>query len=347
MNGTEIARALRPKHHEESIMPTTRELRRSPNLTRCIAALLIAVGVQAGAQTFPSKPVTIVVPYPPGGTADLLARAVGVKLGERLGQPVIVENKAGAGTAIGTRYVADVTPDGYTLLLGTVSSHAINPAMTKVGYDPVRDFVPVAPLASIPFVLVANPASPYNTLADVISAAQGAPGTISYASAGPGTSNHLAGEMFATAAKVKLLHVPYRGSAPALADVLAGHVPIMFDLQSTSVPNIRQNKLKALAVTSSHRSALLPNVPTVAESGLKDYEVSAWFALFAPAKTPEAAQQRLGKELSAVMQTPEIKQRLHDMGADPDERSNAQFKSYVQQEARKYEVVIKTAGLSQ
>ncbi len=328
-------------------MSTMKQLRRTPISALLAGALLMSMGVTAQAQSFPSKPLTIFVPSPPGGTADLLARAVGIKLGERLGQPVIVENKAGAGTAIGARYVADVTPDGYTLLLGTVSSHAINPAMTKVGYDPVRDFVPVAPLASIPFVLVANPASPYNTLSDLIGAAQKAPGAISYASAGPGTSNHLAAEMLGNSAKVKLLHVPYRGSAPALADVLAGHVPVMFDLQSTAVPNIRQGKLKPLAVTSARRSSLLPDVPTVAESGLKDYEVSAWFALFAPARTPQPVQHRLDTELAAVMQSPDIKQRLRDMGADPDERSIAQFKTYVQEEARKYSLVVRTAGLGQ
>ncbi|WP_353236220.1 tripartite tricarboxylate transporter substrate binding protein [Diaphorobacter ruginosibacter] len=328
-------------------MSTMKQLRRTHISALLAGALLMSMGVTAQAQSFPSKPLTIIVPYPPGGTADLLARAVGIKLGERLGQPVIVENKAGAGTAIGARYVADVTPDGYTLLLGTVSSHAINPAMTKVGYDPVRDFVPVAPLASIPFVLVANPASPYNTLSDLIGAAQKAPGAISYASAGPGTSNHLAAEMLGNSAKVKLLHIPYRGSAPALADVLAGHVPVMFDLQSTAVPNIRQGKLKPLAVTSARRSSLLPDVPTVAESGLKDYEVSAWFALFAPARTPQPVQHRLDTELAAVMQSPDIKQRLHDMGADPDERSIAQFKTYVQEEARKYSLVVRTAGLGQ
>ncbi|WP_313296468.1 tripartite tricarboxylate transporter substrate binding protein [Diaphorobacter sp.] len=328
-------------------MPTMSQLLRFRYTALIAIASATCAAAPAWAQKFPSKPVTIVVPYPPGGTADLLARAVGVKLGERLGQPVIVENKAGAGTAIGSRHVAEAAADGHTLLLGTVSSHAINPAMTPVGYDPVKDFVPVAPLASIPFVLVANPASPYNSLSDVIAAAKSQPSTISYASAGPGTSNHLAGEMFANSAKIKLLHVPYRGSAPALADVLAGHVPLMFDLQSTAVPNIKQQKLKALAVTSTQRSKLLPQVPTVAESGLKDFEVSAWFALFAPAKTPEGAQHKLSRELHAVMQSPDIQQRLQDMGADPDTRTNEQFKSYVQDELKKYTSVVKLAGISQ
>ena len=192
------------------------------------APVLLAALVGAApsfAQSFPTRPITLVVPYPPGGSADILARSVGEQLGTRLGQPVVVENKAGAGTAIGARFVAEAKPDGYTLLLGTVSSQAINPAMSKVGYDPGADFAVVGPLASIPFVLVANPGAPYDNIQQLIAAGKSKPGTISYASAGPGTSNHLAGEMLAKAAEVPLLHVPYRGSAPALADVLAGSVP--------------------------------------------------------------------------------------------------------------------------
>ncbi|WP_028604827.1 Bug family tripartite tricarboxylate transporter substrate binding protein [Ottowia thiooxydans] len=320
-------------------------------LPRRSASLIILFALSgapllSGAQTYPSRPVTMVVPYPPGGTADILARTVGQKLSEKLGQPVVVENKAGAGTAIGTRYVAEAAPDGYTLLLGTVSSHAINPAMSQVGYDPVRDFAAVASLGSIPFVLVARPDAPYQTLPDLIAAAKKQPGSISYASAGPGTSNHLAGEMLAGAAGIKLLHVPYRGSAPALGDVLAGHVPLMFDLQTTSAPYVRQGKLKALAVTGAQRSALLPNVPTAAESGLPGYEVSAWFALFAPAKVPRPVQKRLSDDLAAVLAAPDMVQKLRELGAEPDARSPAEFTSYVRSEAEKYEKVVKDAGLS-
>ncbi|HYP83016.1 tripartite tricarboxylate transporter substrate binding protein [Variovorax sp.] len=310
------------------------------------ACLLASAGAMVHAQAYPTKPVVLVVPYPPGGTADILARSIGQKLGERIGQPVVIENKAGAGTAIGARFVAEAAPDGYTLLLGTVSSHAINPAMAKVGYDPVKDFAPIAPIASIPFVLVANPDAPYKSVGDVLQAARAQPGTISYASAGPGTSNHLAGEMLATDAKVRLLHVPYRGSAPALADVLAGHVPLMFDLQSTSVPNIRLGKLRALAVTSARRSPLLPDVPTVAESGLPGFEVSAWFALFAPARVPPAVAARLSQEMTTIMGTPEMAERLKGMGAEPDHRTTAELVGYVREEAGRYGRVVKAAGLS-
>lgn len=299
----------------------------------------------AGAQAA-SSPITLVVPYPPGGSADILARSIGQKLGERLKQTVIVENKPGAGTAIGSRLVADSTPDGHTLLLGTVSSHAINPAMSKVGYDPIRDFVVVAPIASIPFVLVTRQDSPYQKLADVIAAAKHKPQTIGYASAGPGTSNHLAGELLASATQIKLMHVPYRGSAPALADVMAGHVPLMFDLQATAVPNIRQGKIKALAVSSLERSSLLPDVPTVAESGVPNFEVSAWFALLAPSKVPAEVIKRLGTEMAVVMDSPEMAQRLRDLGGTPDRRSATAFGNFMKDEVKKYTEAVKSAGLT-
>ena len=320
------------------------------NLPRTLLAglLLLAAGIAAPAlaQGFPDRPVTLVVPYPAGGSADILARTVGQKLAAQLGQPVVVENKGGAGTAIGARFVAEAKPDGYTLLLGTVSSQAINPAMSKVGYDPVKDFVPVSALASIPFVLVAHPSAPYGSVAELLAAARQAPGSISYASAGPGTSNHLAGEMLASAAKLKLLHVPYRGSAPALADVLAGHVPLMFDLQTTSLPNIATHKLKPLAVTGSRRSPLLPDVPTVAESGLPGFEVSAWFGVFAPAKLPPPVLRQLSAAMAKVLEDPALAQRLREIGAEPDPRNAAQFTAYVGEEAGKYATVVKTAGLA-
>ncbi|WP_422096699.1 tripartite tricarboxylate transporter substrate binding protein [Variovorax sp.] len=320
------------------------------NLPRTLLAglLLVAAGIAAPAlaQGFPDRPVTLVVPYPAGGSADILARTVGQKLAAQLGQPVVVENKGGAGTAIGARFVAEARPDGYTLLLGTVSSQAINPAMSKVGYDPVKDFVPVSALASIPFVLVAHPGAPYGSVAELLAAARQAPGSISYASAGPGTSNHLAGEMLASAAKLKLLHVPYRGSAPALADVLAGHVPLMFDLQTTSLPNIATHKLKPLAVTGSRRSPLLPDVPTVAESGLPGFEVSAWFGVFAPAKLPPPVLRQLSAAMAKVLEDPALAQRLREIGAEPDPRNAAQFTAYVGEEAGKYATVVKTAGLA-
>ncbi|MDB5805652.1 MAG: hypothetical protein JWN73_2974 [Betaproteobacteria bacterium] len=313
------------------------------------AALAMVLSLAAGtslAQTYPTRPVTLVVPYPAGGSADILARLVGQKLSVKLGQTVVVENKGGAGTAIGARAVAESAADGYTLLIGTVSSQAINPAMAKVGYDPVKDFTPVAPLASIPFVLVANPASPYRSLADVIAAAKANPGGIGYASAGPGTSNHLAGEMLAMAAHVKLLHVPYRGSAPALADVLANQVPLMFDLLTTSLPHIRSGKLRPLGMTSAKRSTLLPEVPTLAESGLPGFEVSAWFGLFAPAAVPAPIVTQLNAAANAVQRTAEMEKALREMGMDPDQRGRQEYIAYVKDESVKYGGVVKAAGLT-
>jgi len=310
-----------------------------------IGAALMFSCMQAWGQAYPARPISLVVPYPPGGTADILARHIAQKLGDRLGS-VVVENRAGAGTAIGSRFVAEAAADGYTLLLGTVSSHAINPAINTVGYDPVNDFVPIAPIASIPFVLVTNPATPFRSLQDVLSAAHAAPGTVSYASAGPGTSNHLAGEMLATDANVSLLHVPYRGSAPALADVLAGHVPLMFDLQSTATPNIYSGKLRALAITSRQRSDLLPDVPTMAESGMAGYEVSAWFAIFAPHDIPSSVADRLSADISQIMNMSDMVATLRNMGAEPDSRSASQFQAYVREEVMRYTQVVRAAGLA-
>ena len=307
----------------------------------------IALAPPAGAQgAYPNRPVTMVVPYPAGGSADILARTIGQKLGERLGQPVVIDNRAGAGTAIGAKHVAAAPPDGYTLLMGTVSSQAINPAMNKVGYDPVKDFTPVAPLASIPFVLVAHPSFAGRSVADVIAQAKAKSGELSYASAGLGTSNHLAGELLASAAGIKLLHVPYKGSAPALNDVVAGHLPLMFDLQATALPYVQSGKLKALAVTGRTRSSLLPDVPTVIESGLPGYEVSAWFGVFAPAGLPRPVLDRLNADISAVLQAPEMRKRLQELGAEPEQGSAEAFAKFTRAEATKWSGVLKNAGLA-
>jgi tripartite-type tricarboxylate transporter receptor subunit TctC len=302
--------------------------------------------VMGHAQTFPTRPVTLVVPYPPGGSADILARTIGQKLGERLGQTVVVENKAGAGTAIGAKAVAVAPPDGYTLLLGTVSSQAINPAMTKVGYDALKDFAAVSPLASIPFVLVAHPSLTAGNMGELIALAKTTPGKVSYASAGVGTSNHLAGELLASAARINLLHVPYKGSAPALNDVIAGHVPLMFDLLATALPAVQSGKLKALAVTGRERTPLLPGVPTAREGGLKDFEVSAWFGVFAPAGTPPAVLDRLNADVTAVLQMPDMQKRLRELGAEPETGSGEAYSRYVRSEAGKWADVVKKAGLS-
>ena len=297
-------------------------------------------------QTYPQKPITIVVPYPPGGSADILARALAPKLGERMGQSILIENRAGAGTAIGAKVVASSAPDGYTLLMGTVSSNAINPAMTKVGYDPVKDFVAIAPLAAIPFALVANPTFARNNVGELIAYAKANPEKVSYASAGPGTSNHLAGVMLASAAQINLVHVPYKGSAPALNDVVGGHVPIMFDLIATAQPMIQAGKVKALAVTSKERTSLLPQVPTMRESGLADYQVSAWFGIFGPADIPGAIVNKLNLEITAVIKSPEMQKRLRELGAEPETATPQEYERFVREEATKWATVVKLANLA-
>ncbi len=317
----------------------------------CAVATSIAAGfampTAALAQAaYPNKPVTLVVPYPPGGSADILARSVGQKLGERLGQTVVVDNRAGAGTAIGAKFVAGAPADGYTLLMGTVSSQAINPAMNKVGYDPVKDFTPVAALASIPFVLVAHPSVAAKNVNDVLAMARAKPGEVGYASAGAGTSNHLAGELMASTAQVKLLHVPYKGSAPALNDVLAGHVPFMFDLLATALPNVQGGKLKPLAVTGRTRSSLLPNVPTAAESGLAGYDVTAWFGIFAPAGLPKPILDKLNADITAVIKSPDMQKKLQELGAEPEQASTQQYADFARSEMTKWSGVISKAGLA-
>jgi len=297
-------------------------------------------------QTYPQKPITLVVPYPPGGSADILARALAPKLGERLGQAILIENRAGAGTAIGAKTVASALPDGYTLLLGTVSSNAINPAMTKVGYDPIKDFVAIAPVAAIPFVLVANPTFARNNVGELIAYAKANSEKVSYASAGPGTSNHLAGVMLASAAQINLVHVPYKGSAPALNDVIGGHVPIMFDLIATAQPMIQAGKVKPLAVTSKGRASLLPQVPTMRESGLADYQVSAWFGIFGPAEIPVAIVNKLNLEITAVIKNPEMQKRLRELGAEPEAATPQEYERFVREEAAKWATVVKLANLA-
>lgn len=310
-----------------------------------VVATLLGVNAQAEV-VYPERPITLVVPYSPGGSADILARLVGQKLGERLGQPVVVENRAGAGTAIGARAVAAAPADGHTLLLGTVSSQAINPAMNKVGYDPLKAFTAVAPLASIPFVLVAHPSLEVGSVSELVAMAKVRPGKVGYASAGPGTSNHLAGELLAAAAQVSLLHVPYKGSAPALNDVLAGHVPVMFDLLTTALPVVQSGKLKALAVTSRERAMLLPRVPTVNESGLPNYEVTAWFGVFAPAGVPAPIVARLNAELTSVIQAADMQKHLRELGAEPELAGVDAYARHVREEVLKWGGVVKRAGLA-
>ncbi len=310
------------------------------------AALVLAMPLAHG-QSYPTRPVRLVVPFPPGGSADILGRALGQKLGEGLGQSVVIENRPGAGTAIAAEFVANALPDGYTLMLGTVSSHAINPAVNpKLPFDPVRNFTPVAPVATIPFALIVHPSLPVKSVGELITYVRQRPGKIDYSSAGNGTSNHLAGELFEAMTGAHMVHIPYRGSAPALQDLIAGRVSVMFDLVLTAAPHIKSGAVRGLAVTGARRSAVLPDLPTVAESGLPGYEVSAWFGIFGPAGMPRTVVDRLNTEVARGLATPDLQQRLVSQGAEPLAGTPDEFAAYLKSEIAKWAKVVREAGIT-
>ena len=307
---------------------------------------LLAASAAAFAQTYPSKPIRLIVPFPPGGSADILARAIGQKAGEGLGQPFVVENRPGAGTAIGADALAKSAPDGYAVMIGTVSSHAINPALNpKLPYDPLKDFTPVSLVATIPFAMIVHPSVPAKDVQEFIALAKAKPGSLNYSSAGNGTSNHLAGELLKSMARVDIVHVPYKGSAPALNDLIAGQVSLMFDLVLTAAPHVKSGAVRGLAVTGAQRSSALPELPTVAESGVPGYEVSAWFGIFAPAGLAQPVVQRLNAEFVKGLQQPDLRQRLASQGAEPLTSTPDEFGNYLRSEIAKWAKVVKESGM--
>ena len=310
-------------------------------LGACFAAF--AAGVSA--QAYPTKPIRIVVPFPAGGTTDVLARAAAQKLAETLGQPAVVDNRPGAGGNIGAELVAKSAPDGYTLLMGTVGTHAINPGLyPKLPYDHVKDFAPVILVAGVPNVLVINPALPVNSVQELIAYAKANPGKLNFASSGNGTSIHLSAELFKTMAGVQMTHVPYKGSAPALQDLVGGQVQLMFDNLPSSLALIKGGKLKALAVTSATRAAALPDVPTLAESGLPGFEASSWFGLLAPTGTPPPVIARLNGEIAKWLATPEAKEKLLAQGANAAGGTPEDFARFITAETAKWQKVVKESG---
>ena len=309
-----------------------------------LAVMLASVALAAHAQ-YPNKPIKMVVPFPAGGTTDILARAVAADLQKAFGQPVVVENKAGAGGNIGSDSVAKSAPDGYTLLMGTVGTHAINVALyPKMPYDAVKDFVPISLVAGVPNVLVAAPSFPVNSVKDLIDLAKKAPDKTTFASSGNGTSIHLSGELFKLLAGVQMTHIPYKGSSAALPDVMSGQVNVMFDNAPSVIPQIRGGKLKAIAVTSSVRSPALPNVPTIAEAGLPGYEASSWFGVLAPAGTPKDIVDKLSQTIAKAVQSAEFKERLAAQGAEGVGNSSEQFAAHIRTEIEKWAKVVRASG---
>lgn len=312
-----------------------------------IAAALLGAGLPAQAQTWPTKPVRIVVPFPPGGTTDIVARSIGVELQRMWQHAVVIENRPGAGGNIGADLVAKSAPDGYTLLMGTVGTHAINAALfaqsgTKMPFDPVKDFVPITLAAGVPNVMVINPKLPVNTVAEFIAYAKARPGQLNMASSGNGTSIHLSGELFKTVTGVYMVHFPYRGSAPAVTDLIAGNMNVMFDNLPSALPHIKSGRLRALAVTSRTRSPALPDVPTIEEAaGLKGFDASSWFGLFAPAGTPRAIVDKIQSDVARALALPEVRERFVAQGADPGGNTPEQFAAFIRAETDKWTRVVK------
>jgi len=310
-----------------------------------LAAVLVASQPALG-QTYPDHLIKIVVPTSAGGGNDAMARIVGNKLAERLKQPVIVENKAGGNGAIASEFVAKSAPDGYTLLFGYIATHGINPALSKVPYDPVKDFSPIAMIAEAQEVLVVHPSVKANTVAELIALAKAKPGSISYASAGNGTAPHISGELFKRLAGVDMLHVPYKGSSPALTDTLGGTTQVMFPSLVAANQFIKAGKLRALAVTGSKRSAMFPALPTIAEAGVPGFQITQWYGFFAPAKTPPAIVDRVNRELVAIMKDPDTQKKFADQGADVVTSTPAEFGRFVQSELVKWGKFIADAKIT-
>lgn len=309
------------------------------------AAAAVIVALPARAQDkWPSKPITYIVPFPAGGTTDILARLIAQKLGPALGTTIVVDNKGGAGGSVGSEMASRAAPDGYTILGGTISSHAINVSLyPKIGYDPVKSFEPIALIGTNPTVLVVNQASPYKSLADVIAAGK-AKKNLTSASAGSGTSQHLSLELLKSKAGIDITHVPYKGSGPAIQDVMAGQVDMMFDTTVVAGPHVESGKLRALAVTSAKRLPSMPNVPTVAET-VPGYEVISWQAIFAPAGTPKAIVDRLHSEIGKILREPDMQDRLGKLGMQGADMSTGEVAAFQKAEVAKWAAVIKAANI--
>ena len=312
-----------------------------------VAWLVVAVlvALSANAQTYPSKPIRFVSPYPPGGANDILARIISPRLGEFLGQQLVIENRGGATGNIGAEYVAKAPPDGYTILMGQASNLTINVSLMKMPYDPVKDLAPVTLVATTPNLLVVHPSLPVKTVKDLVALAKVKPGTINYASSGSGSAGHLAAELFKRVAHIEMVHIPYKGAAPALTDVVAGQAQLYFTSPISAQPFVKGGRLRMVAVTSLKRSSSMPDIPTVAESGYPDFEVVSWWGVLTPAGVSKDVLSRLHTEITKVLALPETKTKFADQGADVASDTPEQFAAYIKSEIAKWGKLIKELGV--
>jgi tripartite-type tricarboxylate transporter receptor subunit TctC len=313
---------------------------------RPLFAFLLAVFVQnAPAQSYPSHSIKLIVPFPPAGATDIVGRIVAQKLGERLGQPVVVENRPGAGGSLGSDLAAKAAPDGYTILIATSSTHSIGPVLQKLPYDPIKDFAPITHVANIPNVLVVSPKLPVKNLSDLVNLAKSQPGKLKFASSGIGTIVHLNGELFKMIARVDMVHVPYKGTQLAAPDIANGNIAMLVDSLASALPNIRNGNARPLALNAPKRSALLPEIPTFAEAGMPEFDLYTWFGMFAPAGTPAEVVARLQRETVAALKAPDLLERFDAVGAEPVGSTPGEFVERIRSDARKWGEVIRTANV--
>ena len=319
---------------------------------RLILLLVVACGSLAGPvhaqEKFPSKAIRFVVPWPPGGASDIVARLIGQKMSESMGQPVVIDNRAGAGGMVGSEAVARSTPDGYTMLYGSTGPNGINAAVyKKMPYDPVKDFAGVTQVNVLPMVLLVNPAVPAKSLKELIDLAKAKPGDLNFGSVGKGSAHHLAGEMLKTLAKINIVHIPYKGSAPAMNDVIAGRIHMLFDTVLAAAPHIKAGTVRAIAVSSAQRTSQLPDVPTVSEAGVPGFEINIWQNVVVAANTPLALRTRLNSEIHKALSAPDVKEKLESLGMMTTLNTPEQESARIQAEVAKWKQLVKDAGIEQ
>ena len=325
-----------PSHCRRSLLGVTSTL--------ALVGVLSPLAALAQPGAWPTKPIKLVVGYAAGGATDVVARLVGIKLGEALGQPVVVDNRAGANSNLGAEVAAKSAPDGHTLYVYTIANTINASLYGKLGYDPQKDFEPIGLIAKIPNILVVNNSLPIKSVADYVRFAQASQNGITFASSGSGSSIHLSGEMFKMHTKLNMLHIPYKGSAPAINDLLGGQVQSMFDNTPSALPHVQSGKLRAIAITSAQRSPRLPDVPTVAESGLPGFDVQSWFSLAAPVGTPRPVIEQINTALNKVLAMPDVRQRLHEMAATPEPSTPEQMRQFMAAEIKRWREVVKQSG---